>query len=217
VRQVYAAIFPWGMHYRLFMLVAIAQALLAGAGGVWLLASTERLFTGGGAWPRRLRRSARLLVVTWLALMTWGMTVFLAYPAGRVVGFSSDDAAAMRWLREHAAPGDVLANDGYADAGIWAPYKAGVAVVLPRSVQDPAFVQPRALVLKNIDRLEAAPDAAASACALHVEYVYRGGRASEWDVRRFPAPAVLGASPALEEAFRLGDAVVYRTRLNCGR
>ena len=56
------------------------------------------------AWGRRLGRITRILVVTWVGLMTWGLAVYMAYPASMVLGYGADDAAAMAWLREHAGP-----------------------------------------------------------------------------------------------------------------
>ena len=54
-----------------------------------------------------------------------------------------------------------------------------------------------------------------AACALHVGYVYRGARVSGWDHRQFPDLDVLRASPALEDIFHQGEAVVFRVRLTC--
>jgi len=211
---VYAATFPWGMHYRLFMLVAIGQVLLAGVGGVVAVRWIDRRTSIASVASRRLRRSLSLLVVTWLGLMTWGVTLFLAYPAGLVVGYSADDGAAMSWLRSHASPGDVVANDRFADAGIWAAYKAGVQILMPRFLTS-ADGADRALVLNSISRLDRSADAAAAACALNVRYVYRGARVSDWDSRLFPSLDDLRASPALREVFSSGQAVVFRTQLGC--
>ena len=52
----------------------------------------------------------------------------------RVNSFVDDDARAMAWLRENVAPGTVVVNDGFADAGVWVPFKTGAAVLLPRSL-----------------------------------------------------------------------------------
>ncbi len=216
MRQIYAITYPWGMHYRLLMLVTITQALLAGVGGVVLVTQVNRWATRPTAWARRLRRVTRILAVTWVGLTTWGLVIYTAYPASLVLGYSADDAAAMGWLREHSTPGQVLLNDGYADAGIWAPYKAGVTILLPRSEPlAPEEVARRALVHDNVARLEQVPEAAAAACAEHVSYVYYGARTSAWDIRRFPPIEALRASPALEEVFNQGGTVVFRTRLSC--
>jgi hypothetical protein len=214
LRQAYAVTYPWGMHFRIFMVVAITQALLSGAGGVVLMRWLDCVPRRPVAWARRLGRVTRVLVLTWLALMTWSMTLFLAYPAQLVLGYSADDAAAMEWLRQHASPGTVLVNDGYADAGIWAPYKSGVELLLTRSAS-PTDLARAGIVIVNIGRLDQAPQAAAIACATHAVYVYRGARVSDWDGRRFPPLAELRASPVLEEVFSSGEAVVFRTSLDC--
>jgi hypothetical protein len=214
--QIYAITFPWGMHYRLLMLVTVAQVLLAGAGGVVLVGRLNHWARRPTAWGRRLGRLIRLLVLTWVGLTTFGLTEFMASPARAVLGYSADDASAMAWLHQHAAPDEVLLNDGSADAGIWAPYKAGVAILLQRSAAlPPEEVSRRMLIWQNAGRLDQAPDAAAAACAEHVTYVYYGARTSGWDLRRFPPVEDLRASPALQEVFSQGAAVVFRTRLAC--
>jgi hypothetical protein len=207
VTQAFAATFPWGQQYRVFMLLAIVQSLLAAAGTlsiVCLLAS----------WPNRARRAAPLVGATWLVLATWAITFYVSIPAGLVVGYSADDAAAMAWLRTNAEPGTV-ANDGFADAGIWAPYKAGIEVLTPRALLDPASSADRALVNANLARLEESPAAAQAACRLRVHYVYHGARVSGWDERRFPTTQALRASRALQEVFRQGEAVVFLIQLSC--
>jgi hypothetical protein len=210
LQQIYALTYPWGMHYRLFMLVTIAQVLLAGCGGVvflrWVLAHASR----PSAWARRMGRLTRLLVVTWVILMTWASVVFVAYPARLVLGYSSDDAQAMAWLRANAAPGSAVLNDGYADAGIWAPFKTGLRIALTRSASAEEVARASVLVA-NVAHLDQVPDA----CAAHIDYVYRGARASAWDARRFPPLADLRASPSLQEVFSSGEAVVFKTRLAC--
>jgi hypothetical protein len=215
VRELYALVFPWAMHYRLLMLVALAQALLAGAGVVSAAAAVDRWLRRQTHWPLRarrlVRRGGRLLAITWLVLATWSMLLIVAYPASVVVGYTDDDAAAMRWLRQNAAPGTLLANDGFADAGIWAPYKAGLPVLIERSMPG-AETAARQLVLDNVAHLERVPEAV---CALHVGYVYYGARSSQWDARRFPPLAELEVSPALAELFRSGDAAVFGVRLRC--
>ncbi|MDQ3809885.1 MAG: hypothetical protein M3336_06295 [Chloroflexota bacterium] len=135
VAQLYAATFPWGMHYRLLMIVALAQAVLAGMGAVAIWrALAPRL--SSEAVGRRVGRAVRLLVLTWLGLVVWSMPLFVEYPSRLVLGYGPDDDLAMAWLRQNAPPGAVLANDGFADAGIWAPYKAGVETLYPRIVAE---------------------------------------------------------------------------------
>ena len=210
VRQVYAFTFPWGMHYRIFMMVALCQVLLAGAGAVVLV----RWFDARFSKVRIARRLPRVLVPAWLALAGIGMAGFLAYPTGLVLGYGPDDALAMAWLRAHAAPGEVLVNDGYSDAGIWAPYKAGVPVLLPRwgpDASDPA----RLLVWRNVLTLDRSTEAMAAACALNARYVYRGANASEWDARSFPSLGEMEAAPGLRRVFRSGEAGVFQILSVC--
>jgi hypothetical protein len=132
----------------------------------------------------------------------------------QMAAFSPADARALDWLREHAAPGDLVANDGGADAGIWAPYRAQVAIVDPRSGLG-ADGEMGALVLANVGRLDTTPAAAAAACASRVRWVYRGAKGTRFERRSFPEPAALSASPALELAFASGEAAVFRVRLDC--
>lgn len=58
-------------------------------------------------------------------------------------------------------------NDGAADAGRWAAYKANVSVVLPRSGTFSA-VGRELLLRANVGNLDSRPDARDAACALHV-------------------------------------------------
>ena len=81
-----------------------------------------------------------------------------------------------------------------------------------RSANDPATAAAREAVLANVARLDAVTS---SACALNVRYVYYGAKTSSWQARTFPPLAALRASPALEEIFTQGAAVVFRTRLTC--
>ncbi|MBV9174495.1 MAG: hypothetical protein JOZ81_30915 [Chloroflexi bacterium] len=216
--QMFAILFPWSLDYRLLMLAAIAQALLAGAGGVVLVRGVDAWLQKRHGWPARAvrlgRAGVRLIAVTWVILVTWAMTVFMTYPADAVNGFSADDAAAMAWLRANAAPGSLVANDTYADAGIWIPFKAGLPIVLPRILLTNDGMQ-RTVMLQNITRLNEVPEARAEACALDVVYVYRGAKNSSWQERVFPLLEDLRASPDLQEVFSSGEAVVFRTRLKC--
>jgi hypothetical protein len=214
VRMVYAATYPWSLPFRHMTLAAVPLALLGGGGCVavnelWRQAS-RRLRAG---LARRATRLARLLVVTWLLLATWAATAFLAVPRGLLASFSPDDAAAMAWLRQHAAPDEVLANDAFADAGIWAPYKADVRIIEYRSFSNPSTLADRELVMDNVAQLDRDPAALAAACRLNVRYVYHGAQNSAWQPRQFPPLQVLRASTGLEEVFSTGDAVVFRTRL----
>lgn len=221
VRQLYAITYPWGMHYRLLMLVSITHVLLAGLGAVELgriVLGRLRRWPAWTAQPqrpsaRRIRRLLTLLAPTWLILTAWALVYSLVLPRQLVDGYVADDEAAMRWLRANASPGEMVANDGFADAGIWTPYKAGLPIVLPRMVVD--SIEERSLVLNNVTALDRTPEAAQAACALGVGYVYYGAKVSEWDERQFRTPAELAASGVLEEVFRSGQAVVLRVRLHC--
>jgi hypothetical protein len=130
-----------------------------------------------------------------------------------MASFSPDDAVAMAWLRQHVGPGEVVANDAFADAGIWAPYKAGVAIIRYESFSDQSTDSDRRLVEANVAELDRDREAAAAACRLNVRYVFHGAQNSSWHERRFPPLEVLGASAGLEEVFTSGDAAVFRTRL----
>ena len=133
----------------------------------------------------------------------------------RFASFSADDAAAMAWLGEHATPGALMANDGSADAGIWAPEKAGVRVLLPRFDLAPRAEQ-RQLIATHIASLGADPEIRDAACALGVEYVFSGAKGTGfYEPKRFPPVAELRASPWLEEVFASGDAAIFRARLAC--
>jgi hypothetical protein len=126
---------------------------------------------------------------------------------------SADDAAAMAWLRTHTHQGEIVANDWFADAGIWVPYKAGMPVVLPRLATD--RIQERQLVLDSIAQLDTVRVSESAACALGVAYVFHGSQATAWEPRHFPPLAVLQQSPSLEEVFHSGGAAVFKTRLTC--
>jgi hypothetical protein len=216
VRTVFAATYPWSLPFRHITLASVPLALLAGGGCVCALGLWSSLLGRlTGATLRRLERLGRLLVVTWLVLATWALVTFLAIPRARVASFSDDDAAAMAWLRQHASATDVVANDRFADAGIWAPYKAGVRILEYRSFGDPSTAAERSLVLDSVGELDRNSAAAAAACALNVRYVYHGAQNSAWQPRQFPPVDELRASAALEEVYAHGDAAVFATRLGC--
>jgi hypothetical protein len=214
VRTVYAVTYPWSLPFRHMTVAAVPLALLGGGGCVALSALWRRASSrlrGGVA--RRATRLARLLVITWLVLGTWAASAFLAVPRGLLASFSPDDAAAMAWLRQHARPDEVLANDGFADAGIWAPYKADVRILEYRSFSNPSTPADRELVKEHVAELDRDPAAAAAGCRLNVRYVYHGAQNSAWQPRQFPPLEALRASAGLEEVFSSGDAVVFRVRL----
>jgi hypothetical protein len=217
VRTVFAATYPWSLPYRHLTFASIGLAMIAGAG--WVLAG--RWWAGwlgrvrGEAAQRRLTRIGRILAVTWLALSCWALIVLLGIEAGGDVSFTADDAAAMAWLRANVRPGEVVVNDTYADAGIWAPYKAEVPIIFYRSESDPGTEAARQLVLANVGRLEDSPEAEAAACALNARYVYYGAANAAWQARAFPPVEELDTSSALEKVFESGESKVYRVRPIC--
>jgi hypothetical protein len=150
-----------------------------------------------------------------LGLATWGLTILLSIEAGGDVSFIADDDAAMAWMRANVPASAIVVNDTFADAGIWAPYKAGVGILFYRSTNDAETAAQRQLVVNNIAHLEENPEAAAAACALGAKYVYYGAANAAWQERTFPPLAQLKASSALEEVFRQGDASVFMIGLNC--
>jgi hypothetical protein len=207
IQRVFVLTYPWGQSYRLDTMVAVAAALLQGAGAIALL---EWVMRHGLRVRRRAAAVALLLTVGSLSAM---IGLFSTLSASYNT-YSRDDATAMAWLREHAQPGEVVANDGSTDAGIWAPYKAGVRILKPRATTW-APPESTAAILGNLTRLDTAPEARAAACALGVRYVYHGAAGTAWEPRHFPSSQELRQSVALEEVFSSGDAVVFRTRLDC--
>ncbi len=222
VSALYAALYPWSLDYRLLYVASIAARLLEGGGVCALVFLCTRVWRERREWrrshPRAARGIERTLVVlggSIFVLSVLGVTVQLMVAAGRVDAFTGDDAAAMAWLGANVQRGELVANDRSADAGIWAPEKAGVAILWPRALPDLGEPEQRALVLDNIGRLEDVPEASAAACRLNVRYVYSGAGTTAWDPRSFPPLDAMRQSTALTEAFRSGNAVVFRTRLNC--
>jgi hypothetical protein len=137
----------------------------------------------------------------------------LTIAVGEQTLYTSDDHVAMSWLRQHARPGEVLANDRAADAGIWAPYKAGVPILLPRSGANDAAL--RETILVHLGDLDAAPQAQAAACSLRVRYLYEGAVDSPYDASMLPPRDQLVSSGDFEEVFRSGPAAIFRIRLPC--
>ncbi len=222
IRTVYAVTFPWGQQYRLLYVAALAFTLMEGAGCCALLDAVRHLY---GHWPwldrtrhpvaeRRLRRTTGAVACTSLVSSVAAVTLLAQIAAASTDTYTSDDAAAMGWLRAHAAPGEALANDSFADAGVWAPFKANMPVL--RSRLAPADDRAQ-LVLDNVGWLERVPEAEAAACALHVGYVYRGAAGTRWEPRHFPPLETLRQSAALEQVFTSGDAAVFRTQVRCAR
>ena len=67
----------------------------------------------------------------------------------------------------------------------------------------------------HVGDLNSAPSAVATACALHLAYVYDGGQPTSADERSFPDRAALERAPGLEQVFSSGQAVVFRIHLPC--
>jgi hypothetical protein len=218
VRWLYVVTFPWLIHHRppqmvvVFASVLIASGLATVVGWMWSL--RPRLAPHPHAW----RRLAVLGGIV-LAFFAEGSAISIYKTLNEVIFeqnvYSPDDRAAMAWLRQHAQAGEMLVNDQAADAGIWAPYKAGVAILLPRSVSGPAFAE-RLPVLTHVLDLSSAPDAQTEACALHVAYVYSGSKPVSGDDHLLPNRTALEHAPDLEEVFSSGQAAVFRLHLACG-
>ncbi len=217
VRSVFAATYPWSLPYRHLTFASIGLAMIAGGGVVLLVTGWSRVVGRfhGEAGHRRVTRVGRLMVATWLGLSCWGLIVLLGIETSADVSFTSDDAAAMAWMRAHVAPGDVVVNDTFGDAGIWAPYKAGVRILFYRSVDDQSTALQRQLVLENVTALDQNPEAAAAACALNARYLYSGAANPGWQGRLLPPLEVLQAAPGLHEVFRQGDAAVFMLEPRC--
>jgi hypothetical protein len=217
VKALFIVTYPWLADQRPRQVLAVFASLLA-AGGVWqclaYLAQLRRKFAGH---PHAWRRLAAVcgLVMFFFAEGS-GVAIFkrLTQGVAEQSVYRADEAAAMDWLRQYAQPGDVLANDLAGDAGIWAPYKAGVSILLPRSAPGPVM-DARRPILERVQDLNDYPRVAAEACALHVAYLFHGASPVIFDERMFPDRAALERAPGLEEVFSSGDASLFRVRLAC--
>jgi hypothetical protein len=202
LQPMYAATFPWGENFRLLLLTSICAGLLSGLGLVEL--------TG---WVRRLRhRGARRIGVV-LAIVSIQLSAVLlatsfAIVAREYVTATADDDRAFGWLHDHVKPGDIIANDGRADAGIWAPYKTGATILSPRVLRV-AEPEMRATVAAEVGHLDDDPGARSAACELGVRYVFAGAITATNETRAFPSAAELRQSTALNEVFTSGDAAVF--------
>jgi hypothetical protein len=217
INWLFVVTFPWLVHHRPPQLVMVFASLLVGAGLAravdWLQLVRPRMASRPHAW-RRLAVAGAIL----LGFYAEGSAVSVYKTIDQVIGeqnvFSADDGAAMSWLRVHARPGEVVVNDRAADAGIWAPYKAPVSILLPRSASG-QLSQERTPILAHVLDLSANPNAQASACALHVGYFYFGARTVPDDERQVPDRASLARAPSLEEVFSSGEAAIFRIHLPC--
>jgi hypothetical protein len=221
VRALFAYTLPWMVDDRLVMTLSILAAPLSGLGLVGIADTLARRSrecsavdsTGRFSWQRAPRLALVFGVTIGLASVLLVAGKF-SLQTGGVVTYSAGDAAAFAWLRQHSEPGEVLMNDGAADAGIWAPYKTNISIVLPRS-RTVAPDGPELLLRANIGQLDVRTDVRDAACALGVRYVFRGEGNSPSEDRQFPPLEELNKSPALEEIFSSGQAAIFRTRLNC--
>ena len=217
VRWLFVVTFPWLVQHRPPQLVVLFASLLVGTGLVvstsWSLSLRARL----AAHPNAFRRLAAIgaAVVLFVAEGS-AVSIFKTLQAVIVDQnvYLSDDRAAMAWLRQHAQPGEMLVNDRASDAGIWAPYKAGMPVLLPRSAPGP-LQDERAPVLTNVLSLSQSTGSAATACALHADYLYRGSRTVPVDRPLALDRAALEEAADLEQVFASGDATVFRIHLPC--
>jgi hypothetical protein len=220
VRALFVVTYPWLADYRPRQ-VAVVLASLLGAGGLSIgLAYLSRLRVRMAGRRSTFRRLA-LAGVLALAFFAEGSAVSVYKRVTQAVlelnVYTADDGAAMTWLRQNAQPGEIVANDYAVDAGIWAPYKADVPILLPRSGGSAASQLDRQLILANAGDLNGAPAAGAAVCALHVSYLYDGGpgQALFADQRELPDRAALERAPGLEEVFTSGQAAVFRIHVPC--
>jgi hypothetical protein len=120
----------------------------------------------------------------------------------------------MAWLRLNVGPGEMMVNNRAADAGIWAPYKADVTILLPRKGST-TMNEGREQIFEHVLGLGAAPSAGAAACALGVNYLYLG--AIDWpgEPAFMPTRLELDQAVDLQAVFRSGQAVVFRIQHVC--
>jgi hypothetical protein len=217
VRRLYTLTFPWLVHHRPPQLVVLFASLLVGGGLFvalrWFWSLRPRLASRAGAWRRLAMVGAALLFFLVEGSMVTIFKTLDAVIAEQNV-YSADDRAAMSWLRANAVPGEMVINDAAADAGIWAPYKAGLAVLMPRSGSGDLEAQ-RGPILTHLLRLDDAPTVMASACELRADYVFAGSRRVADDAPALPERAQLEQAPELQEVFASGDAAVFRVNLAC--
>lgn len=218
VRRLQELTFPWGLDYRLIMVPSVLWSLVAAAGLAHLLQLAN---AARHRWPHRLGHAnslawRRLLIAAAaLAFLSVEMASVVIYRTlehwrSQMATYSSDDAQAMAWLRDHAPPGSLLVNDGSADAGIWAPYTANLAIVAPRSAAG-GRPQETERLLNNLTKLETLPEL----CDGRVRYLFRGAVGTVYENRHFPPLDQLRASPSLQEVFTSGQAALFRVTPPC--
>lgn len=217
IRWLYVVTFPWLVHHRPPQMVVLFASLLIASGLAttigWLWSLRPRLVSHPHAWRRLVIVSGILL-----AFFAEGSAISIYKTLDQVIveqnAYSPDDVAAMAWLKVNAQPGELIVNDQAADAGIWAPYKTGAPILLPRSGSGPLIAE-RLPVLTHLLDLPTTADARSTACALHTAYVYSGGKPVPGDTQLLPTRAVLEGVPHLEEVFASGQAAVFRLHLSC--
>jgi hypothetical protein len=218
VQRLYVLTFPW-LDDRPRQIVVVMGSMLAANGLAFVLTYVTELRSRLVGLPNAWRRGA-LATVLLVAFFAEGSGVSISKRLAQAVVsqdvYSSDDRAAMGWLKANALPGEMVANDLTSDAGIWAPYKADVAILLPRTASG-SDEQLRRPILSNMVDMSVDPGATAAACALHVDYVYHGAlpRPRQLDERLVADLATLQTAPDLEEVFSSGDAAVFRIHLPC--
>jgi hypothetical protein len=219
VKAVFALTLPWAVTGRLMAILPVLTAPLSGVG---LVGISDILTRRSGhsklkGWLSHPRMQRNLRIVLGFGIVLGLTSVLLnaltfSLQTGASATYSGEDARVLGWLGQHAQPGEVLMNDGAADAGIWAPYKANVSIVLMRTGPTSREAQ---LVRANIGQISARADVRHAACSLGVQYVYHGDAGSRSEDRQFPALDELRKNPGLEELFSSGDAAIFRTHLNC--
>jgi hypothetical protein len=217
VRTLFVVTFPWLADYRPRQIAVIFASVL-GAGGLSIgLGYLSRLrirLISRPATFRRLAIACGLMLVFFAEGSAVSVYKRMAQAVAEQNVYGADDGAAMAWLKQHVQPGEMVANDQTVDAGIWAPYKASVPILLPRSAPGALRVD-RLPVLSHVSDLSVAPAALATACALHLAYVYDGAQPTSADERAFPDRAALEQAPNLEQVFSSGQAAVFRIHLAC--
>jgi hypothetical protein len=216
--KLFAVTYPWLDDNRPRQIgVVFAAFLLAGGMEQCVLALSRfrsQLAHHPNAW-RRLAIACSLLLF-FLAEGS-GVSIYkrLAQGVAEQNVYSSDAAAAMLWLRQHAQPGDVLANDLAGDAGIWAPYKADMPILLPRSPVGGVHQEQREPILEDLTAVNQNAQLQTEACALHVAYLFHGSAPQVIDERLFPDVQTLEQAPGLQEVFTSGGAAVFKVNLPC--
>jgi hypothetical protein len=217
IKTVFVLTFPWLADYRPRQIAVIFASLLAAGGlsiGLVYLARLRQRLT---VHPAAFRRLAVACVLV-LGLFAEGSVVSVYKRITQAVleqsVYSADDGAAMVWLKDNVPSGELVVNDQAVDAGIWAPYKADVPILLPRS-SSAATLSQRETILAHAGDLTGDRSASAAVCALHAGYLYDGGQFLFGDVRQLPERAALERTADLELVFTSGQAAVYRIRVPC--